>query len=205
MPNNTNRKLFNKLVSKTKIYLVIIAVLLIALCCYEINFITPSIILYVLVIMYAYWTNNRRKAELSEHIKDLTLTVDNAAKSTLINSPFPLVIIETNGNIIWKSSKFIHEFANIDINNYLNNIVKEIKLEIENSSEENKRELKELIYKQIKIGDKNYKILGEYVKSKEKDKKKETEYMTTLYFIDETKDVELEKNIKILNYVLESL
>ena len=149
MPNNTNRKLFNKLVSKTKIYLVIIAVLLIALCCYEINFITPSIILYVLVIMYAYWTNNRRKAELSEHIKDLTLTVDNAAKSTLINSPFPLVIIETNGNIIWKSSKFIHEFANIDINNYLNNIVKEIKLEIENSSEENKRELKELIYKQI--------------------------------------------------------
>ena len=196
MPNNTNRKLFNKLVSKTKIYLVIIAVLLIALCCYEINFITPSIILYVLVIMYAYWTNNRRKAELSEHIKDLTLTVDNAAKSTLINSPFPLVIIETNGNIIWKSSKFIHEFANIDINNYLNNIVKEIKLEIENSSEENKRELKELIYKQIKIGDKNYKILGEYVKSKEKDKKKETEYMTTLYFIDETKDVELEKKYK---------
>ena len=196
MPNNTNRKLFNKLVSKTKIYLVIIAVLLIALCCYEINFITPSIILYVLVIMYAYWTNNRRKAELSEHIKDLTLTVDNAAKSTLINSPFPLVIIETDGNIIWKSSKFIHEFANIDINNYLNNIVKEIKLEIENSSEENKRELKELIYKQIKIGDKNYKILGEYVKSKEKDKKKETEYMTTLYFIDETKDVELEKKYK---------
>ena len=196
MPNNTNRKLFNKLVSKTKIYLVIIAVLLIALCCYEINFITPSIILYVLIIMYAYWTNNRRKAELSEHIKDLTLTVDNAAKSTLINSPFPLVIIETDGNIIWKSSKFIHEFANIDINNYLNNIVKEIKLEIENSSEENKRELKELIYKQIKIGDKNYKILGEYVKSKEKDKKKENEYMTTLYFIDETKDIELEKKYK---------
>ena len=146
--------------------------------------------------MYAYWTNNRRKAELSEHIKDLTLTVDNAAKSTLINSPFPLVIIETDGNIIWKSSKFIHEFANIDINNYLNNIVKEIKLEIENSSEENKRELKELIYKQIKRGDKNYKILGESVKSKEKDKKKETEYMTTLYFIDETKDVELEKKYK---------
>lgn len=196
MPNNTNRKIFDKLVSKTKIYLVIIAILLIALCIYEVRFITPAVIGYALIIMYAYWTNNKRKAELSEHIKDLTLTVDTAAKSTLINSPFPLVIIETDGNIIWKSSKFIHEFANIDINNYLNNIVKEIKLEIENSSEENKRELKELIYKQIKIGDKNYKILGEYVKSKEKDKKKETEYMTTLYFIDETKDVELEKKYK---------
>ena len=193
MPNNTNRKVFDKLVSKTKIYLVIIAILLIILCCYEINFITPAILVYILIIMYAYWTNNKRKAELSEHIKDLTLTVDSAAKGTLINSPFPLVIIETDGNIIWKSSKFIHEFANIDINNYLNNIVKEIKLEIENGSEQDKKELEELIYKQVKIGEKTYKVLGEYVKSKEKDKKKENEYMTTLYFIDETKNIELEQ------------
>ena len=72
MPNNMNRKIFDKLVSKTKIYLVIIAVLLIALCCYEVNFITPAILLYVLILMYAYWTNNKRKVELSEHIKDLT-------------------------------------------------------------------------------------------------------------------------------------
>ena len=191
MPNNTNRKIFDSLVSKTKIYLIIIAILLIVLCFYEIRLITPSVIIFVLIVTYAYWTNNKRKAELSEHIKDLTLTVDNAAKGTLINSPFPLVIIETDGNIIWKSSKFIQEFANIDINNYLNNIVKEIKLEIENSSEENKKELKELIYKQIKIGDKDYKILGEYVKSKEKDKKQDQEYMTTLYFIDETEQIEL--------------
>jgi len=192
MPKNS-KKVFDKLVSKTKIYLVIIAILLVLICFYEINFVTPAIILYALIVMYAYWTNNKRKAELSEHIKDLTLTVDSAAKSTLINSPFPLVIIETDGNIIWKSSKFIQEFANIDINNYLNNIVKELKLEIENSSEENKKELQELIKKQVKIGNKIYKVLGEYVKSKEKDKKKDNEYMTTLYFIDETAEVELEE------------
>lgn len=196
MPQNNNRKLFDKLVSKTKIYLVIIAVLLMVLCIYEVNYITPAILLYILILMYAYWTNNKRKAELSEHIKDLTLTVDNAAKSTLINSPFPLIIIETDGNIIWKSSKFIHEFANIDINSYLNNIVRELKLEIENSSEENKKELEELIKKQIKIGDKTYKILGEYVKSKEKDKNKDEEYMATLYFIDETQNIELAEKYK---------
>ena len=126
MSNNNSRKIFDKLVSKTKIYLVIIAILIITLCIYEVRFITPGIIGYALIIMYAYWTNNKRKAELSAHIKDLTLTVDTAAKSTLINSPFPLVIIETDGNIIWKSSKFIHEFANVDISTHLNNIVKEI-------------------------------------------------------------------------------
>lgn len=193
MPNNTNRKIFDKLISKTKVYLVIIAILMIVLCCYELRFITPAIILYVLILMYAYWTNNKRKIELSEHIKDLTLTVDSAAKSTLINSPFPLIIIETDGNIIWKSSKFINEFANIDIKNYLNDIVKEIKLEIENGSEEDKKELEELIHKSVEIGDKTYKILGKYTKSKQADKKNSEEYMTTLYFIDETKSLELEK------------
>ena len=193
MPNNINGKNFDRMISKTKIYLIIIAILLVVLCFYEIRFITPSIILYILIVLYAYWTNNKRKAELSEHIKDLTLTVDNAAKSTLINSPFPLVIVETDGNIIWKSSKFIHEFANIDINNYLNNIVKEIKLELENSSEEEQNEQDDLIYKQVQIGEKIYKVLGEYVKSKNKDKNKVNEYITTLYFLDETENIDLEK------------
>ncbi len=190
-----NRIVFEKLVSKTKIYLVIIAILLMILCIYEINFIIPSILIFILIVMYAYWTNNKRRIELSEHIKDLTLTVDTAAKGTLINSPFPLVIVETDGNIIWKSSKFIHEFANIDINNYLIDIVKELKLEIENGSEENKKDLSELIKRYVTINDKTYEILGEFVKSKDKskDKSKQDEYMMTLYFIDETNNVKLEQ------------
>ena len=64
MPNN-NRKGFDKLVSKTKIYLVIIAILLVLICFYEINFVTPAIILYALVLMYAYWTNNKRSFKIS--------------------------------------------------------------------------------------------------------------------------------------------
>lgn len=190
MPKNNNIKFFDKLVSKTKVYLVIIAILLIAICFYEHRFIMPAILIFTLIVMYAYWTNNKRKVELSDHIKDLSMAVDNVAKNTLINSPFPLIVIETNGNIIWKSSKFIREFANIDIGTYLTNIIKEIKLEIENGSEENKKELKELIKKQIKIGNKTYKILGEYTKSS-KDKET-TEYMLSLYFIDETENIELE-------------
>ena len=186
--NNNNIKVFDKLISKTKIYLIVIAVLLTVICFYENKFILPAILIFSLILMYAYWTNNKRRNEISEHIKDLTLTVDNAAKSTLINSPFPLIVIETDGNIIWKSSKFIKEFANVDINTYLNNIVKEIKLELENSSEENKKELRELIKKQVVIGEKTYSVFGEYVKTKEKD-----EYMTSLYFIDETEHVELQE------------
>lgn len=190
MPKNNNIKVFDKLVSKTKIYLIIIAILLVIICFYETKLILPAILLFGIIVMYAYLTNNKRKNELSDHIKDLTLTVDNAAKSTLINSPFPLIVIETDGNIIWKSSKFIKEFANIDINTYLNDLVKELKLEIENSSEENKKELKELIKKQIVIGEKTYNILGEYTKAKGN---KKEEYVATLYFIDETENIEILK------------
>ena len=78
--------------------------------------ILPSIGIFVLIVLYSYYTNNKRRSEISETLQDLTLTVDSAAKTSLINSPFPLVILEADGNIVWRSSKFTSEFANVDIN-----------------------------------------------------------------------------------------
>lgn len=105
MPNNNKRNILDSFISKTKVYLAIILILMIALCFYDIKFITPLAICYVLIVLYAYWTTNKRNTEISEHIKELTFTADTAAKNTLINSPFPLIIIETDGNVIWKSTK----------------------------------------------------------------------------------------------------
>ncbi|MBO5004277.1 MAG: DHH family phosphoesterase [Clostridia bacterium] len=190
MANNNNIKIFDGLVSKTKAYLVIIAILLIGLCFYEFKLILPSILLYILILVYTNWANKKRTAELSEHIKELTINVDKVSKRSLINSPFPLIIIETDGNIIWKSTKFVQEFANIDINTHLNTIVKELKLEIENSNEKDK---KNTINNHVIIGKRQYRILGEYVKSKQNDKKKQKEYMATLYFIDETEYIKLQE------------
>ena len=190
--SNNNIKLFDGLVSKTKAYLIIIAILLIIICSFEVKLILPSIFIYFLILVYTYWTNKKRKAELSEHIKELTMNVDKVSKRTLINSPFPLIIIETDGDIIWKSTKFIEEFSNVDINYQLANIVKDLKLEIENSGEKDK---KNTIDSKVKIGKKEYRIIGEYVKSKQNDKKKQKEYMATLHFIDET-----EKNNLIKKY-----
>ena len=173
----TSKKSMEYLTSRTKIYIGIITILLFIICIYEIKFIIPSIFLYIVILNYSIWVARKRKSELSNHIQELVLDVDTAAKRTLINSPFPLVILETNGNIIWKSSKFINEFMNIDINTYLDDIIKEVKQEI--SSNKN-----EIIEKHIIIGNKTYRVLGEYVKSKKREKN--TEYMMTLYFVDIT-------------------
>lgn len=126
-----NNRFLEKITSRTKIYLAIIAFLLIIICINKPVFIVPGIILFILIIIYSYWTNSKRNAELSRQIQNLTMTMDGTAKKSLINSPFPLIIIETTGNIIWKSSKFVYEFANIDINNYLIDILEEIKEDIE--------------------------------------------------------------------------
>ncbi len=189
MSGNNNRKLFDNLVSRTKIYLVIIFILLIILSYLKPNMIIPSIIFYLAILGYTYFANNKRKSEISEQLQDLTLNVDSAAKSSLINSPFPLLILETDGNIVWKSSKFITEFANIDINNYITDLVIDIKDEIEKSADPKRKS----IIKNIEIGKKQYKVQAEFAKTKRSERKKVAEYMLILYFIDETEKYELQK------------
>ena len=76
----SNKKIFDNLVSRTKIYLVIILILLLGICWQNKMLIIPSIIIYALILGYTYFANNKRKSEISETLQDLTLTVDSAAK-----------------------------------------------------------------------------------------------------------------------------
>ena len=132
---NNNRKMFETLVSRTKIYLAIILVLVIIVGIENSKLIIPAIILFLIVMGYTYYANKKRKSEISETLQDLTLTVDTAAKTSLINSPFPLIILETDGNVIWRSTKFATEFVNVDINTYLTDFINGLKEKIENEKE----------------------------------------------------------------------
>ena len=176
MSENNSRKVFDSLVSRTKIYLVIILILFILISVFRPILIIPSIILYISILCYTYFANNKRKSEISEQLQDLTLTVDSAAKSSLINSPFPLVILETNG-------------VDIDMNNYINDLIIDIKDEIEKSDNKKRKS----IIRQIQIGKKTYTVQGEFAKSKKYERKKSPEYMMILYFIDETEKVKLKQ------------
>ena len=189
--SGNNIKLFDNLVSRTKIYLVIIFVLLVTLSILKTNLIMPSIIIYILILGYTYLANNKRKSEISEQLQDLTLTVDSAAKTSLINAPFPLIIIETDGNVVWKSLKFATEFANVDINTYISDLIIDIKAEIE--KDKNREQRRKSIVKNIEIGKKKYKVQCELSKTKRSERKKVAEYMAILYFIDETEKYNLIK------------
>lgn len=183
---NNNRKIFEILISKTKVYLFIIAILLIVICIRNVGAIIPSLIVYACILAYAYWTNNKRKTEISKHIQELTINLDTMAKKTLVNSPFPLVIVETDGSIVWKSSKFISTFRGVDIKSEIYNIMKDIKLEIENKKDKKNK----IIIKRLEINNCIYNILCEYIKE---NKRKNSEHTVVLYFVDIT---EFEKTKK---------
>ena len=184
----SNKKIFDNLVSRTKIYLVIILILLLGICWQNKKLIIPSIILYILILAYTYFANNKRKSEISETLQDLTLTVDSAAKTSLINSPFPLIILETDGNIVWKSSKFASEFEDIDINTFVNDLIYDLKEEIKNK----KNDTDKSILKNIHVNKRQYRMVGKFVNSKRYSKNEKNEYMAILYFIDETENIKLQ-------------
>ena len=180
-----NDIILDKLISKNIIYIAIIAILCIILSIYNLRWVIPSIVVFSMTIIYTLWISGKKRTEIENHIQDITSDVSTASRGNLVNTPIPLVLIETGGNIIWRSKKFVEEFQNIDISTYLNPIVKEIKLDIEKNDENVE------ISKQFNIDKKVYKILGSILKSK---KKKQKEYILSLYFIDETKYNELFDN-----------
>ncbi len=192
MPNRYNVNSKNKITSKTLIYLIIIAILIICICILNFKLIPLGIALFTVLIIYANFTNKKRMAELSEQLKDLTLDVNTAAKTTLINSPFPLVIMDTAGNVIWKSEKFVSEFGNLNINDELNELINRIKSDID---EEGKKQ-KGSINTETVINEKTYSVLGSFVQSRDKSHKKEQEYTTILYFIENSYTKKLEQKIE---------
>ena len=184
MPNKKG-KVFDNLVNKNILYIVLIGFLLISLCVFDLRWIIPSIVIFFFAIAYSVWTSSKKETEIERHIENVTSDVNTASKGNLVNTPIPLVLVETNGNIIWRSKKFVEEFQNIDITTPLNVIVKEIKLDIEKNNPEIE------INKQFNIDKKFYRIRGSILKSRKRDKRKQKEYMLSLYFINETKYNEL--------------
>ena len=189
---NNNRRIFDSLVSRNKIYLVVIFILLVIISILKPILIIPSIIIFVIIISYTYFANTKRKSEISQQLQDLTLNVNEAAKNSLIHSPFPLIILETDGNIIWRSTRYVSEFANEDMGYYMEELLDRINKNIQSNQVEGEKEKK--IEEHIDIGSNSYKVIGEFIKAGRQDKKKQSnKYMMILYFIDETEELKLKE------------
>ena len=64
----------------------------------------------VTVALYAYFTkaNQKRRQGILQYIDSLTGSVDTASKSTLINSPLPIMVFRPDtGEVIWSNENFL--------------------------------------------------------------------------------------------------
>ena len=186
--SNNNENFINRITLKNVMYVFIIMIFCVILCIYDLRWIIPSIIITVILLSYTIWDASKKKVEIISKIEEVSTDMSSASKENLVNSPIPMILVETDGRIVWRSRTFVEEFQNVDMSTYLTQIIKEIKLDLDKSENaENK-----FISKQFNVDKKIYRIKGSVVKKKRKDKRKKVqEYMLNLYFIDETKYNEL--------------
>ena len=60
--------------------------------------------------LYAYFTNRnqKRRQNILQYIDNVTGSVDTASKSTLINSPLPIMVFRPDtGEVIWSNENFL--------------------------------------------------------------------------------------------------
>lgn len=173
-----NKRVSNILMSKDWIYLSIIFLLLFVLSSMNNNFIIPSIGLWFAMLFYSLRTNGKRREEIERHIESLTFNMDSVTKDTLLNFPLPMLTLELNGMIVWHNLLFQNIIGEKDlVEKYIYEFAEELKPE--NLIKNNK-----ILTQEVKIKDRVYKVLGNLVRTSEKNSKEH--YTLSLYFIDIT-------------------
>lgn len=169
---------YNYFITSNKVYMVIIAVLVLLLILYgHIIIGSIAIALYVLLVIYNIKNTKFRKNEWKKFIEDFSSKLDVATTSTLVKFPFPLVIIKVTGDVLWYNQNFSFILEGKDIlGQNIKNIARNFNIKQAVNG-------KESVFKYIKIKDKYYDIYTNIVGTSEKSRDK----IVILYLYDVTK------------------
>lgn len=171
-------KLLKKFALGVGIYLSVIAILMVLVCIYQPEFIIPSIVIFVTIIIFTYIFKNNNDNRMFKVIQDLTLAVNNTTGQALINFPFPVLVVKESGDITWKNEEFTKEFVSVNISENIDEILKELKT--------NTQDVKQTI--QMVIDNKTYNIIAKGIKVKSN-----AEKIYVVYFVDKTDYIEILK------------
>ncbi|MBU5439352.1 DHH family phosphoesterase [Tissierella sp. MSJ-40] len=181
-----NKNLFNW--SDTKVYLIIIGVLLLIIAFYQPVLALIGTILLGYLIYYYVKSIHQKKEELTKYIEGLTDEFDSATKHAIFNMPFPLVMVEENGSISWYNTPFLEMMEEKDLLNVkIGELVSGLKIEEVLKDEEGKP---------LEISYKNdyYKVYSNIVDTKKTASAKDMIIM--LYWVNNTNFVKLNQKHK---------
>lgn len=177
---------YNYFIKGNKVYMVIIAFLILILMAYGHMIVgIIAICLYAFLVIYNVKNTEYKKSRWKKFIEDFSSQLDIATRNTLVKLPFPLVIIKITGDVLWYNQNFSSILEGKDIlGQNIKNVVRDFNVkQVANG--------KETIFRYIKIKDKYYDIYTNIVDTSENSKDK----IILLYFYDVTKP------FKIMNSV----
>lgn len=132
-------------------------------------------IIATLIILYLNWlSEHRRRSSLMEVVEQIASDTDEASRHAILNLPIPMVITDTTGEIIWYNGLMSRVIEGKELFGHkLDNLVAGFNFE---------KRLHEIAEREIKIGDKYYRLAHMVFRS-DVDTKKE---LTMLFFTDIT-------------------
>lgn len=176
--------------SSNKVYMIITSILIVCLIFYR-HYAIGTISLIIFLILLAYNIKNLRlkKDEWRKFVESFSSNLDNATRSTLINLPFPLIIISESGNVLW------HNQGTSDIvgKNILGSNISEIINEEVVTKILSKKIDK---YEYIKLNNKYYNIHTSLISTYEN----KNEKIMLIYFYDVTDKYKLKEEISRLKW-----
>lgn len=179
---------YNYFITSNKMYMIIIAVLVLMLIIYGHTLIgVMSISLYGLLVVYNIRNTKYRKTEWKKFIEDFSSKLDNATRTTLVKLPFPMIIVGSDGDILWYNQNFLTSLKGEDI------LGKNIKGMIKEFNLRQVLDGKESVFRSAKLRGRYYDIYANVVDATENSKDK----IAILYFYDVTDVYEIVENIEL--------
>ncbi|GLC30437.1 DHH family phosphoesterase [Clostridium omnivorum] len=180
---------YNDFTTSNRVYMLIIALGILVMFFYG-HFIVgfAALALYTVLVVYNIKHSKVKKDEWNRFIEDFSSKLDIATRSTLVNLPFPLVIVGTKGDVAWYNQNFSNMLEGEEIlGRSINDTIKDINVRYILDE-------KKSVFRHVNFKNKYYDIHSSVVDTD--DNKGDTEKIILLYFYDTTEQVKLEKSIE---------
>ncbi|SDZ13288.1 DHH family phosphoesterase [Tindallia californiensis] len=99
-------RLLQILTPDTRIYMIIITVLILLIGYYNRSIGVVGVFLLAYLLYYNLKISNMKKKEWAEYIERLSSDIDSATKQSILNMPIPLTMVDIDGTITWYNQKF---------------------------------------------------------------------------------------------------
>lgn len=172
--------------SDKRLYLIVAGAMAIVIAIYKPVLGVIFLLMVAYLVYFAFSETRRKNQEIDEYIKGLSDLFESVTKRAIFNMPFPLVLIDDKGTIIWYNTPFLRMIVEEDIlNARIYDLVPGFNLD---------GILKSESPTPISYDSRDYLIFPNYVDSK---KLVDTSSKTIiLYWVDNTDYVNLEKTYK---------